>query len=59
LDSFIGETEGKRAFGYLGVEGRIILKCTLKNEGVGWIHVTQDSIQWRTLVNASTHLRVS
>jgi hypothetical protein len=40
----------------LGVDGKIILKWILREIGwevVGWIHLSQDRAQWRTLLNSN------
>jgi len=46
----------------LGVDGRIILECILKNvvsEGVDWIDLLQDRDKWRAVVETVMNLRVS
>jgi hypothetical protein len=55
---FSGEPEGRRPLEKLGRNGRTILKWILKCEGVDWIHVAQDRVQWQNLVNIVTNLRV-
>ena len=39
--------------GYPGLDGRIILRCSLRKWYVGYgVDISQDSDRWRTLVNA-------
>jgi hypothetical protein len=45
----VGKPEGSQ-LQRLGLHGRIILKIDLKDM-VDLIHVTQDRVRWRTLVN--------
>ena len=44
----VGTPDGKRCFGRLGTEGRIILKLTVKPflEVVAWHALTQDKHKW-------------
>jgi hypothetical protein len=52
---------GRDQIVYLDVDGRIILKCNLKeieNEGGGWIHLAQDTTQWWALQNTVINVRV-
>jgi hypothetical protein len=47
--------------GVLGIDMRIILKWILKEQiygRIGWIDLTQDSIQWQALVNTLMNLRI-
>jgi len=41
----------------LVADGRIMLTIDL-DEGVDWIHLTQDKDQWRVLVNMIRHHRI-
>jgi hypothetical protein len=47
--------KGREHLGYLGVNGRIILKCNLKE--TGYEGATQDKVQWRVLVDTIMELR--
>jgi hypothetical protein len=44
----------------LGIDGRIILKwiCKFRHASMDWIHVTQDSNWFCTLVNTVMNLQV-
>jgi hypothetical protein len=51
--------KGGDHLGALGEDWRIILKCILKGlEGVDWIHLAQDRVQWKALVNTVMNLWV-
>jgi hypothetical protein len=54
----VGRPEGWNHFEDLGVDGRIILKCTFKkgDEGMEWIDLAQDRDTWRAAVCAITNL---
>jgi hypothetical protein len=52
----VEKPEGKSHWGDPGVDGRIILRCTMW--GMGWIELAQDRDRWRELVNAVMNLRV-
>jgi len=57
----VGKPEGKNHLEDTGVNGRIILRCILRNcdvGGVDWIDLAQDRDRWRALVNAVMILRV-
>jgi hypothetical protein len=47
----VGKPEGKNHSEDLGVDGRIILECILGWGVVKWIHLVQDTDQWRAPVN--------
>jgi imidazoleglycerol phosphate dehydratase HisB len=36
---------------YVDISGRTILKLSLENGYMDWIHLAQDRYKWRTLVN--------
>jgi hypothetical protein len=58
--SLVGKTKRKKQLDRIGVDGRIILKWTLKiwNEDVGWTRMVQDRVEWRALVStAKFHIR--
>jgi urocanate hydratase len=40
---------GRNHLGYLGIDGRIILKWILKKQVVDWIQLAQDRVQWQAL----------
>jgi hypothetical protein len=45
----------------LEADGRIIIRIDLKEtgcEGVNWIQMVQDRVQWRALMNTAMNLRV-
>jgi hypothetical protein len=42
----------------LGVDGRILLKWILGWEGVDWIYLAEDKVQWWAVVNTVTNTRV-
>jgi hypothetical protein len=46
--------------GDLDINGRIILKFILKRgcNGVGWLYLTQDRVQWQVLVKIVMKLQV-
>jgi hypothetical protein len=49
-----GNLRVKDNFGDVDIDGRIVLRWDLKKigrEGMDWIHVAQDKVQWWTLVN--------
>jgi hypothetical protein len=66
----VGKPEGRRPLGRPRCRGRIILEWILGEtvwegierivllEGVDWIHLAQDSDQWRAVVNTVMKLRV-
>ena len=57
----VWKPEGKNHLEDTGVNGRIILRCILRNcdvGGVDWIDLAQDRDRWRALVNAVMILRV-
>jgi hypothetical protein len=45
---------------YVGVDGRIILKCKFKKwiEGMNWNDLAQDRIRWQAPLNEVMNLRV-
>jgi len=57
---FMGNPKGRDQLGGLGIERRITLKYLKETgcEGVDWIHLAQDKLQWQTLVNMVTNLWV-
>lgn len=58
VELLMGESEGKNHLPDLGVDGRIMLKWILNNQGVVWIETAQDRAQWRAFVNTVVDLRV-
>jgi len=46
----VEEPEGKNRLEDLGIDGKIVLVWM---EGVNWIHLVQDSDQWRASVNTA------
>jgi hypothetical protein len=58
---FVGKLERRGHSENLGVDGKIILEWILREivwEVMGWIHLAQDSDQWRPLVNTVMNLRI-
>ena len=53
-----GKPSRKKPLGVLGVDGRTILKLTLKKY-IPIVDLAQDMYYWRTLVNAAMNLRIS
>jgi hypothetical protein len=53
-----GEPQGKRPLWSYRPDGRIILKWILVCEGVDWINLVRDRVEWRTAVNTVMNLRV-
>jgi cell wall assembly regulator SMI1 len=56
-----GEPEGKRPLGRPGRRWEDNIKMDLKKiglESVDWIHLVQDRVRWRALVNMVMSLRV-
>jgi hypothetical protein len=49
----VGKSERKSNLINLGVDGWIILQQILKTKRIlrYWIHLAQDSVKWRTVVN--------
>jgi hypothetical protein len=61
LRVLVEKVEGKRPLGRLSVGRRIILKWIFKEiewSVEDWIHVPQDRVQWRALVNTVIDLRI-
>ena len=58
--ALVGKPQGERPLGELGVDGRIILKCILKewDGGIDWIFTAQHRDRWQDLVNVVMNLRV-
>jgi len=56
----VGNSQGERPLGDLGVDMRIILKCVFKkwDGGIDWNFTAQDTDRWQDLVNAVMNLRV-
>ena len=62
----VGEGRGaylreRGRLGYLGADGRIILKCDIHQirwVGVDWIDLAQERNKWQAVVNAVMKLRV-
>jgi hypothetical protein len=57
---FVGKGEGKKSLERRRqrLENNIKIELTkIGREGVGRIHLAQDSVQWRALVNAALSLR--
>jgi hypothetical protein len=51
--------KGRDHLGYLGVDGRMILKWILKNrEFDDWIHLALDRVHWRTVVNTLMDIHI-
>jgi len=51
--NFVGKPEGKRPLGRRGSRWGDNIRMELKEigwEGVNWIHLAQDTVQWRELV---------
>jgi predicted small integral membrane protein len=47
--------------GDLGRDGRIILDWILKEvayENMAWIHLVQDTVQWRVILSTTVNLQV-
>jgi hypothetical protein len=42
----------------ISLDGKIILEWKIRWEGREWIHLAQDSEQWRTVVNTVMKFRV-
>jgi hypothetical protein len=58
----VGKHEGKKQLEELRLDGRDNIKMGLterKREGVDWIQVVLDRVQWRALANTVMDLRVS
>jgi hypothetical protein len=58
---FVGKSEGKKPFGRTRRRWENNIRMDLRViewEGVEWIHLVQDSDQWRTVVNTVMNLRV-
>jgi len=64
IGSWWGSRRERDHWGYLGVDGRIILGRISRKwdvgvwNGLGWIGLAQDRDRWRTLVSAEMNLRV-
>jgi hypothetical protein len=56
----VGKPEGKNHLKIQGVDGRMGSKWTLRNclGCVEWIHLAEDRLLWRALMNAVMNLRV-
>jgi len=57
-----GNPRERDHFEYLGIDGRIKLKCVFKNlreEGMDWINPHEDTDRWRAVVKAAVNCRVS
>jgi hypothetical protein len=48
---FIGKPEGKRLLERLTYRWKDNIRMDLRGEGVDWIHLAQDRVQWQALVN--------
>jgi hypothetical protein len=58
----IGKPERKTPVGRHKLKNEYNIKIDLKQiecEDVNWIHLAQDRVQWRALVNTAMNLRVS
>jgi hypothetical protein len=58
----VGRSEGKRPIGKSRHRWEHNIRMDLRKiwwEGVDWMHLDQDSDQWRAVVNIVTNLRVS
>jgi hypothetical protein len=56
----VRKPKGKRPLKDLGVDGWIISEWILgkyEREGVDWIHLVQDGVQWQALVNTVMNLQ--
>jgi len=42
--------KGRDHFGYIGLDGRIILKCILKCKSVTWVQLAQNRDQWWAVI---------
>jgi hypothetical protein len=52
--------KGKDHFEELGIDGRVIIRMVLREaglQGVYWIHLAHDGVQWRAVVNMAMNLR--
>jgi hypothetical protein len=57
----VGKPEGKRPLGRPGCRWVDNIKIVLRGvdwDGVDWIDLAQDRVQWRALVNTVMNLRV-
>jgi hypothetical protein len=57
----VGKPEGKRSLGRLIRRWVDNIKIYLRDtgwDGMDWIDLAQDGVQWRALVNAITNIRV-
>jgi hypothetical protein len=61
-ESSVGKPEGKRPLGRPRCRWEDNIRIDIREivwEGVDWIHLAQDSDQWRAVVNTVMDLRVS
>jgi hypothetical protein len=58
----VGKPKGKRQLESPRHRWEDVIRINLRNigwgEGVGWIHLAQDRVTWRALVNTAMNLRV-
>jgi hypothetical protein len=58
---WLGNPKERYHLGDLDIHGSVVFKMDLKEircDGVNWIQLAQDKVQWLNLVNTVTNLRV-